>query len=286
MARYKLANLLAEAGESDEAIRQAMVALRLNPVSSNTRLTLGNLYHQLGRLDDALQEFRAAAQLGQLAPQQALGYEKMGRVFQEMGEKAGAMAMFQTSLRLNPKAIFCYLHLARIHRGDGRLAEALEMSQAAVQLDPRFPEAVTLLAELRGLCGENPPALTHAPFGSARSTNGHARHLPANGVAHAFAPLSDLADGPAVECAVVGEAEADLGTYSCTTDSGLTCSVHPFCVTIAPRPSSHVNSTVERDCDFPANISLVAACEGGPEHAANLYRGQTSGQGNCPARPV
>jgi eukaryotic-like serine/threonine-protein kinase len=125
--RYSLAHLwygilLASLGRHDEAIRSAIRAQAMDPLSLNVNVTAGRIYYWARRFDEALQTTQA-------------------------------------TLEMEPRYQFCYLWLGRIHNALGRPAEALAVLEKGVELAGPSPNLSAILGYTCGLLGRREEAM-------------------------------------------------------------------------------------------------------------------------------
>jgi tetratricopeptide (TPR) repeat protein len=170
------AQILAEAGRSDEALRDLRRALMLEPRFHAAYCHLGSLLRRLGRLDEALAAFRKAlaidprvpdAHVGlgnvlrergdpdgarvayeaalRLAPANASAHYNLGALLLKTGDTAGAEHAFRQALEFDPRNAFALNNLGTLLRETGRAAEARECFEKAVAIDPRNVEALNNL---------------------------------------------------------------------------------------------------------------------------------------------
>lgn len=170
------AQILAEAGRTDEALRDLRRAVMIEPRFHAALCHLGSLLRRLGRHEEALAAFRKALAIDARVPEAHVG---LGNVLRERGDPAGARAAYEAALNVEPgnasahynlgallleagdaagaehyfrKALereprnpFALNNLGAALREAGRTAEARECFEAAVALDPRNVEALNNL---------------------------------------------------------------------------------------------------------------------------------------------
>ena len=102
---------------------------------------------QLGRLDDAVRQLiRALA----LQPKSAVCLMRLGVVRRMRGELELAAQVLQRATAIDPKLPEAWEHLAVVHDQCGRLPQALAAAQAAAKLKPDDPTAFSRVAQLVG----------------------------------------------------------------------------------------------------------------------------------------
>lgn len=170
------AQILAEAGRTEDALRDLRRAVMLEPRFHAGFCHLGSVLRRQGRLDEALAAFRRALAIEARAPEAHTGlgnvlrergdhaaaraaYEaalaidpgnpsahyNLGALLLEMGEPAGAERAFLQALEREPRNPFALNNLGVALRETGRLAEAGECFERALAVNPRNAEALNNL---------------------------------------------------------------------------------------------------------------------------------------------
>ncbi|MGA2230916.1 MAG: tetratricopeptide repeat protein [Tepidisphaeraceae bacterium] len=113
----RLARALWDKGDFEQARRQYLAELRLDPGSTSALLDLGDLLMEMGRPDEAGEKYRRCIEL---APAQAQGYFRHGRWLSRRHHLDEAQAAFEQALKLDPALCGAHLELARLafRRGD------------------------------------------------------------------------------------------------------------------------------------------------------------------------
>ncbi len=140
-----LANALAKQGQTDEAIKAAEQALKVQPDFAIAHYNLGNLYVQRGRLDLAQRHFEEALRL---LPNYAEAHSNYGQLLAERGDLAAGVAYFQKAIALNPSVSRAHLNLGVALAKTGRMEEAIAPLQRAVALSPEAAEPVYYLGSV------------------------------------------------------------------------------------------------------------------------------------------
>lgn len=166
----RLGLILNLAGETEKAIEEYRVALKLNPKLAPTYNNLGNALLTQGRYEEAEKAFLEATKLwpdfygAQLKLAAVRGklkkfheaievcdaairlrsddpepYLEKGASFWELGERAGAIASYRKAIELKPDHIEARLRLGSSLSQMQRLAEANLLLREAVRLAPHHP---------------------------------------------------------------------------------------------------------------------------------------------------
>jgi len=110
-----LGEAYAQRGELDAAVREYLLALRLEPRYLEAAYNLGNAYYAQRRLPQALAAFTLAVQV---APGHAMAHNNRGAVLQVLGDLAGAAAAYQEALRLDPDLALARGNVDRLRAAD------------------------------------------------------------------------------------------------------------------------------------------------------------------------
>jgi tetratricopeptide (TPR) repeat protein len=97
--RGSLAFALYDAGESDEAIEQLQIYLRMSPGNSEAYYRLGLLLGRAGRFSESLPALREATRLRPWFP---AGWDALGVTCASLGLRTEAEAAFREVLRIEP----------------------------------------------------------------------------------------------------------------------------------------------------------------------------------------
>ncbi len=104
-------------GDLDGAIREYTTALQLMPTDAMARYNLGNIYLGMGRYDEALQQY---LQCLKTIPDYDELHNNLGIVYQKTGHFKEAREEYETALRLNPENVNVRNNLASLLRESGR----------------------------------------------------------------------------------------------------------------------------------------------------------------------
>jgi tetratricopeptide (TPR) repeat protein len=122
------------------AIEQAKIALRLKPGIAIAHQTIGGAYAALGDRASAVPELREAIRLA--GPEDDLRSRRtLAKLLSDSGDRAGAIAQYRASLRLQPNDAATETNLAAELADSGQLDEAVELYRLALQQDPGLDAA-------------------------------------------------------------------------------------------------------------------------------------------------
>ena len=125
----------------DRSLALATEATRLRPDNADAHEQLGDTFTSMGRYDESVAALQEAIRL---APDRATSHGSLARAYWlGKGDVDGAIAEFETTLRLNPAAGYMHLQLALLYtlRGDYEAAE--QLSRDAIRLQDQAMSGAT-----------------------------------------------------------------------------------------------------------------------------------------------
>ena len=183
-----LGNVLAESGQTGEAMQSYERALALQPVFPEAQTGVGNVHRMRGDLDDAFRHYSAVIAAGVNAanahnnlsallfdlgrldeaivhgtealrqnPDLAEAHSNLGNALRESGRLDEALREYQAALRIKPGYVGALSNMAGALKTRGNITEAIENYRAAIDLDPGFVHAHNNLIMLLGYSAEVPP---------------------------------------------------------------------------------------------------------------------------------
>ena len=138
LAYYKLANLLKDRGQLDEAVSNYDAAIALDPTYAFALCNRGVVLARLNRLDAALDSYDRAIAVNS---GDALVYFNRASVLRSLGRTKEALANFDRALALKPDYVESYCNRGNLLNELGRSEEALASYDRAIEIQPNFFEA-------------------------------------------------------------------------------------------------------------------------------------------------
>jgi tetratricopeptide (TPR) repeat protein len=126
----------AKQGDLDRAEAHFRETLRWNPTNTDALLNLAHIYYHQERFDGALEFIKECIAADPAKPQ---AHHQQGLVRRAMGDLKGALADFDTELRLHPNDFDVILNRGVILSDLGNTTDALASYEQAIQLDPKNP---------------------------------------------------------------------------------------------------------------------------------------------------
>ncbi len=136
---------LFQAGEHAEGERRTRELLALHPDDGFLWKALGTMLQPQGRRQEAL---AAKIRAAELLPQDLEALCNLGRAHVELGENAGAAAVFERVIALAPDFAEAHNNLGMALAAQDRVAQAHACFRRAVEIRPDFPEALSNLSGL------------------------------------------------------------------------------------------------------------------------------------------
>jgi serine/threonine protein kinase/tetratricopeptide (TPR) repeat protein len=111
-------------------------AIALDPNFSDAHMWLGSVLLQKGRTDDAIAAISEAIRLD---AENGQAYQALARArWVGKGDFAGAIPLFEKSIKLNPEAGYSYLQLGLLLAWEGQYERAEEICRRAVELQDQY----------------------------------------------------------------------------------------------------------------------------------------------------
>ena len=136
-AHYNLANLLADVGQSKEAVERYTAAIAIKADYADARLNLGALLYRTGEIKRATEVF---LNMTSHFPRDVRGYRNLALCFHQLKDTANAEIALKDVLRLDPSDAGSHLKLANILAATNRWSEAVGTIRLAIKLDPHQGE--------------------------------------------------------------------------------------------------------------------------------------------------
>jgi tetratricopeptide (TPR) repeat protein len=126
-----LADAYRSSGRLDDAVREYLEVIRIDPGNSQAHNSLGRAYWDNGRLDDAAREYLEAIRLDPLS---AEPHNNLGLVHFKNGRFEDAVQEWLQAIRLDPGLAEAHGNLGDAYRMNGRLDDALREYRQAIRL--------------------------------------------------------------------------------------------------------------------------------------------------------
>ncbi|MGO8699993.1 MAG: tetratricopeptide repeat protein [Limisphaerales bacterium] len=138
VAHCNLGSALAHKGETQPALRQYQMALRIDPHYSVAHCNLGNAFSRLGKIDEAIAEYRQALENN---PDYAEAHCNLGNALVSTGKMEEAFTQFHRALASWPDYPQARVGLGSALAKIGRDTEAIAEYRKALAIDPRDTQA-------------------------------------------------------------------------------------------------------------------------------------------------
>jgi tetratricopeptide (TPR) repeat protein len=132
-AHNGLGAALAERGQAAEAMACYEKALEIDPYSADAHYNLGRLQALGGRLDQAIAHFRRALQI---RPDYVMAHNNLGALLAERGDVEEAIAHYRQAMQIDPRHASSRYNLATILAGRGQWDESIAQLQALLDIEP------------------------------------------------------------------------------------------------------------------------------------------------------
>lgn len=151
-----LANELAAAGETDEALVHYLEAVRIYPDYADGHYNLANTLAGLGRDDQAVHHYLETIRI---RPDYEKAHNNLGATLARRGHLDQAMVYFSEALRINPGSLDARYNLGSALAAQGRYREAVAQFEEILRLNPGVTKARVRLVQVYWLSGYREKAL-------------------------------------------------------------------------------------------------------------------------------
>ena len=138
VAHNNLGIAFEDQGNSDQAIDQYQVALKIYPEYADAHFNLGRIYAKKGYLDQAIQEFQAALQIN---PGAGDTHNSLGIAYAMQGHIDQAINEFKAAMQIDPNLVEAHINLGQAYAIQGHNDQAMNEFQTALKLDPENARA-------------------------------------------------------------------------------------------------------------------------------------------------
>jgi Tfp pilus assembly protein PilF len=143
-----LAALALARGDYPQALDHAAQAERLDPDIAYSHVIRGNVLWNQGQLAEAAAEYRLATEKPHALPwQQAMAYDRLGRLYAEQGEPAKALAHYDKAITQTQDMAAVYANKGHVLETLGKTQQALELYRKALDINPGDPLTTMLLRD-------------------------------------------------------------------------------------------------------------------------------------------
>ncbi|MCZ6873750.1 MAG: CHAT domain-containing protein [bacterium] len=143
-----LAALSFARGNDQQALDFAGQAERAASETAYSHVIRGHIYLQQGKTAAAAAEYRSATQKANaLAWQQAVAYDRLGRLAAAQGDTSKALAHYDKAIGQTPDMATVYANKAHLLAQMGKPQEAIEWYRKALDINPQDPLTTMLLGE-------------------------------------------------------------------------------------------------------------------------------------------
>ena len=157
-ALFGLADALAAAGRTDEAIAEFREGLRVAPTSADLHNGLGRALFGTGRLEEARQEFATAIRLD---PGLAEAHNNLGAVLARQGDARSAVGEYAAAVKLDPDYPLAHYNLGLALAASGQFDAGIRECLDALGRDPTHPDWEAATAHLYAQAGRRDDAIAH-----------------------------------------------------------------------------------------------------------------------------
>jgi uncharacterized protein len=189
-AHQILAALLRRAGDFEGAVREAKLALTLNPDTATeaySHVTIGRALNRMNRGSEATVEFDKAVlvyqQLTRKSPTDASALNAMGNLLFDLQRFAEAEAVYRRAIELKSQDVSVMHNLAGALQGQGKKDEAAQAYREYLRLKPDAGDKGNLEARIKWLeSATSSELLSHLLLGAAKNgSTTNAKELLAKG---------------------------------------------------------------------------------------------------------
>ncbi len=122
----------------EEAERELLLALTLDPTLYQAHCCLGSSYGKMGRYEEAIAEYKEAIRV---EPDDAAVHYNLGVAYAKLGRYQEALERFKQAIRLKPNFADAHCNLAVAYGRLGRYEEEIAEYKEAIRLEPDHAEA-------------------------------------------------------------------------------------------------------------------------------------------------
>lgn len=143
--RYNRAQVLGQMGRLEEALRDYLAVVELDPDFPEHHFNIANILRRLGRDEEAIVSYEEALRLSPPFPE---AYYNLGDTRLELGDVGGALSDFGYTLELDPAHLDARINRAGLLCELGRADDAWADVTAGLELAPANPHLLCLKGRL------------------------------------------------------------------------------------------------------------------------------------------
>jgi len=132
-------------GQTDNAIKEFELALKLDPKMAPSHFNLGVIDYNSGRMDGAIHHFKKALAVN---PKYAQAYAYLGEVYYRNEKDEEGLAEFEMALKIEPSNTMAMNRKGIIYVKRGDLDKALNEFKKVLMIDPNHVEALVNAGEI------------------------------------------------------------------------------------------------------------------------------------------
>ena len=148
IAHLNLGVVLAEKGQTKDALRHLYASVEEKPDHNDGHDTLGAVLGQMGRTQEAAEQFQQAIRI---QPNDSEAHSNLGNVLLAQGRFADASSEFRTALRIFPDFVTAHFGLGAALLNQGQTDDAIAQFTETLRLDPNMAAARDALNKARSL---------------------------------------------------------------------------------------------------------------------------------------
>lgn len=143
-------------GKNEEALKEQLKAVAVDPKNAESLLILSGLYLDVDDLPKANETARKAVEL---APNNAKTHYQLAITFRRLGKKEEALKSFRETVRIDPNYTIAFLNMGTTYEDLGDRTKARESYEKALKIDPNYVPAIYFIGELEAEDGKTENAL-------------------------------------------------------------------------------------------------------------------------------
>lgn len=127
-----------EEGRLQDAMKEYLKAIEMDPENAGAYIGRGNIYGDLGDSEKALKDYDKAIELD---PNYAIAYNNRGILYKETDQYEKAFKDYDKTIELDPNCVEANYNRGNLYANLGQYEEALKDYDKAIELDPNYASA-------------------------------------------------------------------------------------------------------------------------------------------------